>query len=169
MPSQENVDLLQQIHEKKDKSKSVVFTHYRGLTVNDMTQLRAKLREAGGEMLVTKNTLLRIAFGNEALSKDLVGPTAAIFAYDDEISPLKVAADFVKGHDVFQLTAGYLDGRALTADEVKQLAKLPGKQEMRAQLVGTLAAPLSGFVNVLQGNIRGLVYALKAISEKKSN
>jgi large subunit ribosomal protein L10 len=167
MPSQQNVTLLNEINEKKGKSKTVVFAHYRGLSVNQMTELRRKVKEAGGEMLVTKNTLLRISFDNPTLSEALTGPTAAFFAYEDEISPLKVVADYHKDHELPTFIAGYFGGNTLSADQVVTLSKLPSKLELQAQVVGTLAAPLSGMVNVLQGNIRKLVYALEAIKNKK--
>ena len=169
MPSKQNVTELSRIQEKKDNAKSVVFTHYRGLGVNQMNELRQKIKDAGGELLVTKNTLLRIAFGDENLSKDLTGPTAAIFAYQDEIAPIKVISEYAKDNEKPTFTAGYMDEKALTGDQVVQLSKLPGKQELQAKLVGTLVAPMTGFLNVLQGNTRNLVYALKAIQEKKAN
>lgn len=169
MPSKQNISELKKIQEKKEESKNIVFTHYRGLTVNQVSELRQKIKDAGGEMLVTKNTLLRVAFDqNETLNEILTGPTAAVFAYEDEIAPLKVIADFNKENKLPKFTGGYMDGQVINADQVKQLSKLPGKDQLRGQLVGTLSAPITGFLNVIQGNTRNLVYALKAIQEKKA-
>ncbi|NMC35756.1 50S ribosomal protein L10 [Candidatus Beckwithbacteria bacterium] len=168
MPSQQNVDLLNQIKDKKNQSKATIFAHYRGLGVNQLNELRDKIREVGGELLVTKNTLLRLAYNNKDLDEALQGPTAAVFAYEDEVAPLKVVADFSKDNELPEFTAGYFDDKALTADQVIALSKLPGKQELQAKVVGSLAAPLSGMVNVLQGNIRNLVYVLGAIKNSKN-
>jgi large subunit ribosomal protein L10 len=167
MPSKQNVSDLSEIKQRKDKAKSVVFVHYRGLTSNNINELRRKIKEAGGELLIFKNTLLRIAFENQDLSQSLTGPTAAIFAYEDEVAPLKIVADFAKTTQLPELTAAYLDEKFLSAEAVKQLAKLPGKLELRAKVIGTMAAPLYGLVNVLQGNIRKIVYTISAIKDKK--
>lgn len=168
MPSIKNVQQLELLKQKKTEAKSVVFAHYRGLGVNDVSQLRSQIKDAGGEMLVTKNTLLRLAFADKELDKALVGPTAAIFAYEDEIEPLKIVSEFSKKHQLPTLTAGFFDDKVLDLDQVQQLSKLPGKKELQAQLVGTIAAPISGFLNVLQGNTRNLIYALKAVADQKS-
>jgi large subunit ribosomal protein L10 len=169
MPSKQNVNDLTEINQQKDQAKSVVFVHYRGLSSNNINALRQKIREADGEMFIFKNTLLRIAFDNKDLSQTLTGPTAAIFAYKDEVAPLKIVVDFAKNLDLPELTAGYFDQRFLNADQINQLAKLPGKLELRAKLIGSLNAPLYGIVNVLQGNIRKLVYVLNAVKNSKSN
>jgi large subunit ribosomal protein L10 len=168
MPNKKNQAELQTIQEKKDQAKSVIFAHYAGLGVNQMNDLRQKIKDAGGELVVAKNTLLRIAFGDQTLSEALVGPTVTVFSYEDEIAPLKAVAQFEKDNELPTFTAGYMDAKSLSREEVVQLAKLPGKLELQAQLVGTLAAPMSGLLNVFQGNTRNLVYALKAIQEQKA-
>ncbi len=169
MPSQTNINELSKIKEKASKAKSVIFADYKGLTVNDFNKLRNKIRENGGEVLVTKNTLLRLTFQNENLNSSLVGPTVAIFSYEDEIAPLKAVAEFNKEHNLPVLTAGFFDNQALSSDEVVTLSKIPGKKELQAKIVGSLAAPLTGMLNVLQGNTRSLVYVLDAIKNQKSN
>jgi len=168
MPSQKNITDLADIQSKKDQSRSVIFAHYHGLKANQINDLRDKVRQAGGELVVSKNTLLRIAFGkSDEINSTLAGPTAAIFAYEDEIAPLKAVADFAKENELPKLTAGYFNHQVISADQVNTLSKLPGKQQLQAMVVGTLAAPLHGLLNVMQGNIRGLVYTLKAIGDKK--
>jgi len=168
MPSQQNINELKSIQEKVNKAKSVVFADYKGLSVNNFNQLRSQVKQVGGEMLVTKNTLLRIAFENETLAKLLVGPTVAIFAYEDEIAPIKVVDEFSKENNLPVLTAGFFDNHALSQTDVVKLAQIPGKQELYAKIVGSLSSPISGLVNVLQGNTRSLIYALNAIKNSKS-
>jgi len=169
MPSQKNINNLSEIKDKKSKAKMVFFAHYHGLKNNQINDLRERVRSVGGEMVVAKNTLLRIAFGkSDDTLNTLIGPTATFFSYDDEITTLKVVADFAKDNELPSLTAGYLDNKIINADEVVKLSKLPGKQELQAKLVGSISSPLYGIVNVLQGNIRNLVYVLKAIGDSKT-
>ncbi len=167
MPNQQNIDNLKLLNEKKNQAKSAIFVHYRGLSGNLDTQLRTQIKNVGGEMMVAKNTLLKLVFGSKELNTALSGPTAVIWAYQDEIAPLKTVSDFAKTNELPIVTAGFLDDKVLTQQEVDRLAKLPGKLELQAKVVGSLAAPLSGFVNVLQGNIRKFTYILKAIQETK--
>jgi large subunit ribosomal protein L10 len=168
VPSNKNIKTLETIKEKQTKSKAAVFIDYRGLGVNKLNELRDKVRDAGGELFVTKNTLLRITYGNDQLSTLLTGPTAAVFAYEDEVAPLKAVAEFSKENELPTFTAGYFEDKVLSPEEIDQLSKLPGKDELRAKVVGSLAAPLSGMVNVLQGNIRKMVYVLDAIRAQKA-
>jgi large subunit ribosomal protein L10 len=164
-------EILDDLNDKISRSKSVVFASFDALGVKDNEELRKNLRQENGEYFVSKKTLLDLAFKNNNISdvnvSSLPGKVAAIFAYDDEVSPAKVVFNFKKdkeGKIVF--VGGVLDGKFVGAEDVESLAQLPGKQELYAKMVGSLNAPVSGFVNVLSGNIRGLVNVLKAISEK---
>lgn len=168
MPSQKNINQLDIVKQKVEKSKSVIFADYKGLSVNQFNQLRSKVRENGGEMLVAKNSLVKIVLKNKDIDKALVGPNVAIFAYEDEIAPLKAVAEFNKENNLPVFTAGFFENKALSSDEVITLSKIPGKQELYAKIVGSLSAPLSGMLNVLQGNTRNLIYALNAIKDSKS-
>ncbi len=154
-------------------SKIAVLTDYRGLNVASVTELRAKLREAGVSYKVAKNTLVRVALSQTKL-KDLdmslfEGPMAIAFG-DDEASTAKLVYEFAKSHDALEIV-GAIDeaGTILTTEQVAALAKLPSREQLTATLVGTIAAPLSGFVRVLNGNITGLLYALNAIGESKGD
>jgi large subunit ribosomal protein L10 len=101
--------------------------------------------------------------------KDFEGRVAAIFAYEDEIAPAKIVDEFKKTHDDnIDFVGGILENKFLSKEEITVLAKLPSRQELYAKIVGSLNAPVSGFVNVLAGNLRGLVNVLKAIEEKKA-
>lgn len=165
-------EILENLEDKIGKSKSVIFASFDALGVKDNEELRRSLKEEKGEYFVSKKTLLDIAFKNSDFSgldiKNLPGRVAAVFAYEDEISPAKVVLNFKKNNkDKISFVGGVLDGKFISGDEVESLANLPSKNELYAQMIGSLNAPVSGFVNVLSGNIRGLVNVLKAISEKE--
>lgn len=151
-------------------SKGVVLVNYCGLTVAEDTELRAKMREAGVKYMVAKNTFIRIAAkeaGIEGLGSVLEHNTALAFSAEDPVAPAKILNDFSKDHKALELKAGVLDGKVIAVDEVKALAELPSREELLAKLVGSMQAPISGLVNVLQGTIRNFVYTLEAVRQKK--
>lgn len=162
--------MVTDITDKLSKAKSLVFADYQGLTMSQLSAIRSELAEQSAEFTVTKNNLLKIALKNNNQSFDdavLVGPIATLFTFGDEISPIKILTKAIKDNNVGQIKGGLLDGEFLSEAKVKQLAELPSKDQLRAQVVGTIAAPLYGLVNVLQGNIRNLVYAIEQIRIKK--
>lgn len=167
-------EIVSALKDKIDKAKSIVFTSFEGLTVADNEDLRKDLRESGSEYCVAKKTLMDIAFkGYKDLSpKGFEGKIAAIFGYQDEVAPAKAVSDFKKKlsdeqKDKISFVGGILENKFITKEEVDNLSKLPSREELYAKIVGSINAPVSGFVNVLAGNIRGLLNALKAIEEKK--
>lgn len=166
MPSQRNINQLAGLKEKLGKARSMVFADYAGLSVGQQTVLRAKVAEAGGEFTVAKNTLLKLALeGPRAKGQGLralTGPTAVLFSYQDEILPLKVMMEFAKGAEKPTVKGGFLGNQELTAEEVLELAKLPGKEELIVQLLGRMQSPIYGLRNVMEGNITKLVLVLKA-------
>lgn len=132
--------------------------------------LRDKGHEQGVELTVTKKTLLMRALENNgfAFSKtDLAGSILSTMSYDDEVAAAKLIATFAKDRDGIEIVGGILEGKFVDASAVKQLASLPSKDVLLAQVVGSLNAPISGFVNVLAGNLRGFVRVLSAIQESK--
>jgi large subunit ribosomal protein L10 len=148
----------------------IVLARYSGLSVADMQQLRREAREAGVSVLVAKNRLVRLALSGAEGYKDAdlsaLSGQLALAIGEDEVAPAQAAAAFARTHPALEIAGGITrEGRTLSADEVKSLAALPGKDALRAQLVGTIAAPLSGFVGVLSGNLRSLVYVLNARAE----
>jgi large subunit ribosomal protein L10 len=167
-------EILRDLTDKAGRAKSIVFTGFNGLGVKESEELRKGLRAENGEYCVTKKTLLNLVFKNSKMEDGLnartfSGQIAAIFGYGDEVSPARVIAKFIKGHEKkLYFIGGFLEHKFLSADQMGELAKLPGKQELYAQVVGTLNAPISGFVNALAGNLRNMVYVLKAIGEKKA-
>lgn len=158
--------------EKLKGALSGVLVDYKGINVADDTKLRKELREAGVEYAVVKNSLLRRAseqVGFESLKDVLVGTTALAISNDDAVAPAKILAKYAdasKGK--FTVKAGFVEGNVLDANAVNALAKLPSREELVAQTLRGLNAPISGFVNVLNGNIRGLVIALNQIAEKSA-
>jgi large subunit ribosomal protein L10 len=175
MPSDKILERKKQqvasLREQLSNAGSVVLTDYRGLTVEQDTNMRAVLREKGVEYKVVKNNILRHAIEGTAYEgfKDyLAGPTAIAMS-KDEVAPAKVLFDFVKKIEALEFKAGAVDGKVIDVKGVEALAKLPSKEELVAKMLGSLNAPISGLVNVLNGNIRGLVVALNAIAEKKQN
>lgn len=153
------------------KAKSIIFTSFDGLAVVESRQLRSNLRKEKVNYQVSKKTLLYKALKDAKLEdvnlKELRGNIGVAFGLEDEIAPAKLLVKFASTHEQLKIQEGFLNGRIIGAEKVMALAKLPGKQELIAMVVGTIKAPLNGLVNVLSGNIRGLVTVLKALEEKK--
>ena len=153
-------------------AKGVVFTAYTGITVAQDTKLRRKFREAGVEYRVIKNTMAMIAAKEtekEGLLPTFEGATAMAFSKEDAVAPAKVLADFAKEEklEALQVKAGLVEGSVIDAAGVKALADLPPREVLVAQVLAGMQSPIVGFVNVLQGNIRNLVYALEAVRKQK--
>src|SRR3989338_9630809 len=166
--------ILNELTDKIAKAKSIIFTRYSGLTVKDNEDLRARLYKENNEYYVAKKTLFSLALKDRAIAgldiKGFVGQVAAVFGYGDEVSPAKIVGQFKKEKDKegkIEFIGGILENKYIGAAEVSNLATLPSKQELYAKIVGSINAPVSGFVNALAGNIRNLVQVLKAVSEKK--
>ena len=163
--------IVTELTEQVKRSKALVFVDYKGVSVKDISDLKRELRKEGVLMKVTRKTLFDIALresGIELSTKQMAGQVAMTVSEQDEVAPAKILAKFSKGNDKLKILGGVLEAKVLSAEDVKALAKLPSKDEMLAKLVGTINAPVSGFVNVLAGNLRGLVQVLKAVSESKS-
>ena len=166
--------ILENLTTKIQNSKSVIFTKFSGLKVKENEELRKQLKEEESEYYVAKKTLLDLAFRDfkiEGLDvRSFEGQVAAVFGFKDEVTPAKVVDKFAKGkEDKIEFLGGILENKFISSEEVKNLAKLPSKDELYAKVVGSLNAPISGFVNALAGNLRNLVYVLKAIEEKKQS
>ncbi|MCU0680326.1 MAG: 50S ribosomal protein L10 [Planctomycetes bacterium] len=166
-------DILNGLKDKISRSKSIVFASFNALGVKENEDLRVKLRKENSEYYVAKKTLLGMALKDSAISgldvKSLDGKVAAVFSYQDEVAPAKIVFDFRKGkEDKIKFVGSILEGKFLSEVDTMALAQLPSKQELYAKLVGSLNSPISGFVNALAGNLKNLVYVLKAIEGKKS-
>ena len=157
---------------KIKEATSVVFVDYKGITVAQDTELRRKMREAGVHYNVVKNTLLRIAAeqaGIEGLEPSLEKNTAIAVSPEDPVAVAKIVCEFAKENKELKVKVGVLDGKVIGADEIKALASLPPKEVLIAKMLGSMNAPISGFVNVLQGTIRNVVYALEAVRKQKES
>lgn len=151
-------------------AKAVVFANFQGLKVKESQELRNECRGQNITFVASKKTLLDKAFTDAGLpiaAKDFVGSVAAVFGLADEVAPAQVINKFAKTHKTVEIYGGILEGKFIDASKVVELASLPGKQELLAKLVGTLNAPVSGFVNALAGNLRNLVGVLNNIKESK--
>ncbi|NLP41916.1 MAG: 50S ribosomal protein L10 [Veillonellaceae bacterium] len=166
--------LVEELKEKLSNTKGAVLTNYRGLNVAQDTKLRRKLREAGVEYRVIKNTMMRIAakeVGLEGLEESLEGPTAIAISFTDPVAPAKIISEFVKENKLqaLEVKAGLVEGKVIDAQGVKALASLPPREVLIAKALGSMQAPITGLVNVLQGSIRNLVYALDAVRQQKES
>ena len=169
--------VVAQLKEQLESAKGVVLTSYKGLTVAQDTELRRELREAGVSYHVVKNTMLRIAAkeaGIEGIEEHLEGTTAFAFSTEDAVAPAKVICGFIKKNkledaEVLTVKVGMVEGKVIGVDEVKALAALPSREELIAKLLGSMNAPISNTVNVLQGVIRNAVYVLDASRSQKES
>lgn len=168
---EEKKAIVAELAEKMKNSSSGVLVDYKGITVEQDTMLRRQLRNAGVDYAVVKNTLTRFAAtdaGLEGIVPVLEGTTALAISPKDPVAAAKVLYEFIKKNNKLTIKAGFVEGKVLSATDVENLAQLPPKEVLIAKMLGSLNAPISGFVTVLNGNIRGLVVALNAIAEKKS-
>ena len=162
---------VEELVQKIKDAKSIVFADYRGLTVEQDTQLRVALRKAEVDYKVVKNSLTRFALeknGFEDAAKDIKGPVSMAVSNSDVVAPAKVLNEFAEKYKELELKFGILEGKVIDAKEVEKIAKLPSKEELVARVLSGLNSPIYGFVSVLNANLRGLVVALNAIAEKKA-
>lgn len=170
MNREEKARVIEELTEKL-KGGSVVLVDYQGINVAQSTQLRARSREAGVEFLVAKNTLAQRAAeaaGAEGISGFLVGPTALAFS-EDPVAGAKLMTEFSDEVESFEVKGGLLDGgRVMGAEEVVALSRLPGREQLLAQLLGAIQAPLAGLVTVLNAPLRNLAVVLNQVAEQKN-
>lgn len=175
MPSEKILEqkqaIVAELVERLNGSVAGVLVNYKGITVADDTKLRKELREAGVNYTVVKNTLLSRAtkeVGLDSLNSVLEGTTALATSEDDYVAAARILCKYAESNKKFEIKAGFAEGKPLSISEVNDLAKLPSKEVLVAKALGGLNAPITGFVTVLNGTIKGLVVALNAIAEKQS-
>jgi len=173
MPKSKQVkqDNVAELKEVLSRAKSLVFASFEKLPVKEIEKLRREAKKGGVVYSVAKKTLLGRAVKESGIQidpKTLPGGFATLIGIEDDIAPAKIAALFAKDHEAMQIVGGVLEGRAIDAKTVIALSKLPGRDELLAKLVGSLMSPVSGFANVLAGNLRGLVTVLGAIKDQKN-
>jgi len=172
MPRPDKVEAVKEIAADLRATDVYYFVDYRGLTFSEATELRARLVKVDASLKVVKNTLAKIAAvdaGVEGLNELLQGPTAIAYCHGDPVRVAKTIQDFIKEKKKAAIRGGKLQRSMLTASEVERLAALPSREQLIAQMVGAIAAPLTGLVGVLNGPIRGLVLVLAQVQEQKAN
>lgn len=166
MPTRRKIDLVGELTEKMERSQLAIVADYRGFTVAELTDLRAKLRQNGAEMVVAKNTLLRLAArntGREGLEQYLEGPTAIAFGYDDVSKVAKVLLDASKATPKgLTVRGGILGTSPLNADGLDAVTKLPTREQALANVVGGVAAPVAGVVGVINAAVSNVLFVLQA-------
>lgn len=163
MPTQEKVEVIEDLKERLDGVKTVMLTEYRGLTVQQLSELRKQLRAVRAEYKVVKNRLARLAgadLGVEALRPYLKGPTALVIAKDDPVAVAKTLTTFARTHQALAIKAGVVDGQLVAAEGIKALSELPSKEALRAQIVGLIQGPLAQLVGLLAAPQREIAYVL---------
>lgn len=164
--------VVAELAEQLKTAQSGVLVDYIGLTVEEDTDLRRKLREGGVDYKVVKNTLTRFAakeVGFDELDEVLNGPTSLALGFEDPVAPAKIIADFAKKNDKISIKAGFLDGKVISLDEIKRLADTPSKETLIATILSSLNAPASNLVRLLQAIVdKGVEPAELAAGNEKA-
>ncbi len=163
-------DKISQMKEKVDKAQVAIVTEYKGLSVEEITNLRRALQKEGGDYMVTKNTLAKLAIKGtpyEVLAETLKGPIAIAFGFNDQVAPAKALSKFIKDTKKGEIIAAAMDGRLMSADEAKALATLPSKEEIYAKMLGCINSPASGIANSVNAVMSSLVRAVAAVRDQK--
>lgn len=163
---------LTELKDKMKKAQSVIFAHYIGLTVSDVSALRGKLKEGKAEMKVAKKTLMRIAAKEvglpEIADSALDGPVACIFSFEDPLTGAQIAFKFAKDHNQVALIGGIYDGKSLSKDEAVAMAKMPGRKELLGIFAGMIQSPLRSFASICNSPLTGFARALSEVAKKKA-
>jgi large subunit ribosomal protein L10 len=163
-------EIINELADKIKRQKSLIFTDAKGVRVKEIQLIRRELKKLEAEYRVAKKSLMKLALKKEGKEMDLSqfsGSLASSFGYKDPISLIKVLTKLAKTNDKFKILGGMVEGKVLSVLEIKELSKIPSKEILLAKLIGSIKSPISGFVNVLQGNMRNLVGVLSAIKNNK--
>jgi large subunit ribosomal protein L10 len=171
-PRADKVETVGELQEIFKNSSGAIMTEYRGLTVSEITGLRQKIRPTGGEYHVVKNTLFRRAVGDQLtpeLEQLLTGPIAIAFAKDDAVATTKALLDYLRElrKPEIVVRGGYVDGRVYTPQQVTALSKIPPREVVLSQTLGTIQAPLSNFAGTLNGILSEFARTLQALADKR--
>lgn len=172
MARPDKVAKVEMIRDKFLDHQVIFLTDFTGLTVDEIGDLRSRLRDKGAEYRVLKNTLTRLAIKDTdyaEMDKFFVGPVAAAFTNDQPVLVAKELVNFNKENPNLKIKGGFMEGRLLEPAAVRNIATLPSREVLLARLVGSLQSPLFGLHNVLSGPCRRLVYALQAVAEAKAD
>lgn len=180
MPKEKNINIVKEIKENLEKSKSVVFVDYLGLSAEEINEFRQKMKDNDAVVVVAKNTLIKKA--SEEISKetkgekevkteienDLKGPTMAIFSFSDPIAPIKIIYEFAKKYELPKAKSALIEGVYKNAIEIEELKDIPSKEELMGRFVRSLGSPVSKLVFTLGGIQNKIVFAVNAIASKKA-
>jgi large subunit ribosomal protein L10 len=171
-PRSDKVEVVGDLGAIFRQSQALILTNYRGLTVSQITNLRKKLRAVGGEYHVVKNTLFKRVMGDRVtpeLEKVLAGPTAIVFAQEDPVAATKALLDFLRElrRDDINVKGGYIDGKVLKPDQVTALSKLPSREVILGQALGTIQGPLNEFAGTLNNVLGEFARTLQALADKQ--
>ncbi|NLI60274.1 MAG: 50S ribosomal protein L10 [Clostridiales bacterium] len=167
---EQKAQIVEELKDRFSKASSAILVDYKGLNVQEATELRNNFRQANVDYKVYKNTLTEIAakeIGIEEIIPFLEGPTAIAFSDDDPVSPAKILTEAIKKYKKMEFKVGVVDGKVIDVDEIKDLAELPSREELIAKMLGSMNAPITNLVGVLSGPARALVYALNTIKDEK--
>jgi large subunit ribosomal protein L10 len=162
---------IAELTERFSRSKAVVFTEYKGLTVAEIAELRRLLKEAGAEYKVAKNTLVNIAAKGtpiESAKDSFVGPTGIAFGFDDPVAATKKVLEFSGKNDKFKVKSGIIEGKLCSPDELKAISTLPPREVLLSMMAGTFQAPMSKLAGALHATVAQFAYALDSLKNKKS-
>ena len=158
------------IKEKVEKAQVALITEYKGYSVEEITKLRRELQKHGGDYMVTKNALTKIAVKGtefEPLTDLMKGPIAIAFGFEDQVSPAKVVSKFIKDTKKGEILGAVMEGNLLSADEAKALANLPSKEELYAKMLGSINSPATGITLAVNGVMAALTRAVAAVRDQK--
>jgi large subunit ribosomal protein L10 len=167
----EKVGSVAELHDKFARAVSAVLADFRGLSVQELTDLRRQLRDASLELMVVKNTLARLAVQEtdfEKLLPYLKGPSSVTFSYRDLVAPAKVLSTYVKKQPKLAVRAGLFEGKIVPAEKIAEIAELPPRDVLLAQALAAMEGPMAGLVGTLQGVLSTFIGTLQAIHDKKA-
>ncbi len=166
----QKADAVADLHERFTRATVAIATGFQGLTVEEISGLRRRVREAKAELKVVKNTLARRAVEDtpvKSLAAALTGPVAVTFGYTDPIAPVKALVEFAQRDPRLILLGGVVEAHFITGDGIKRLATLPSRTQLLARVAAGLNAPMYGLVTVLAGPVRGIIQTLAAIRDQR--
>lgn len=171
MPTAKKILNVQNLAEKFKNAVGIILSDYSGLKVNQISELRREIKKTGAEFEVVKNSLLALAAKaglprKFAEGESLRGPTAALWIYQEDFSPLKALDTFIKKTELPKIKLGFWQGESITIERIKELASLPSLEQLQAKLVGTLQSPLFRLQHSLSGNLGKLIMIIKILSTK---
>ena len=160
--------VIEELKEKVGRQKGIIFFDISGVKVKDLSQLRKTMKEKDCELRVAKKTLMDMSFAEKGIKTEmrkLIGEIALGFGFGDEMSPFQIGYKFSQKVPNIKIIGGVMGKEIIDQEKAVFMGTLPPKEELLAKLIGSISAPLSGFINVLEANLRGLVFVLSAIKK----